>query len=724
MHPILLLLATTLAPFPAQRFAEPDLARWQRKARAVTIIRDDWGIAHIHGRTDADAVFGMIYAQAEDDFNRVETNYINAMGRLAEAEGEQAIWQDLRMKLFINPDTLKLRYAASPAWLTRLMSAWADGLNYYLHTHPMVKPRVITRFEPWMALSFTEGSIGGDIESVSLDQLQAFYGDSAGRPTPAEGDTILVAPAGSNGFAIAPANTVNHRALLLINPHTSFFFRSELQMTSGEGLDAYGAATWGQFFIYQGFNRRVGWMHTSTGADAIDEYAETIERKGGGPVYRYGRELRPVRTDTIALRYRQAGELRTRSFTVYHTQHGPVVRASGGRWITVSLMNRPVQALSQSFLRTRARNLTEYRRTMGLNANSSNNTVYADADGHIGYFHPQFVPRREDRFDWTRPVDGSNPATDWHGVHGVEESPHVVDPPKGWIQNTNNWPYSAAGPDSPRREAYPRYMDVVGEIPRGQQALRVLTGQRNWTPERLRAAAFDPYLTAFARLIPRLVAAFDSVAAEPSAQGLADPVSALRGWDYRWSAASVPTTLAVWWGDELMTRVRGRVPINPEMAIYDYMADSTTAAEKLDALRTAVDRIARDFGSWRTPWGEINRFQRPGPDPAHPFDDAKVSVPVPFTASTWGSLAAISSRTYPGTRRRYGRYGNTFVAVVEFGRDSVRALAVTPGGESGDRASPHYNDQAVRYATGALRPVYFYPDQLRGHTERVCRPGE
>jgi acyl-homoserine-lactone acylase len=495
-------------------------------------------------------------------------------------------------------------------------------------------------------------------------------------------------------------------------------------MSSDQGLDAYGAATWGQFFIYQGFNPRVGWMHTSTGADAIDEYAETIERRGGRPCYRYGRDVRPVRAETITLRYRDGGALRSRRFTVYHTHHGPVVRASGGKWIAVSLMNRPVAALSQSFLRTRAGNLAEYRRTMGLDANSSNNTVYADADGHIGYFHPQFVPRRDDRFDWTRPVDGSDPATDWRGVHGVDGSPHVVDPPVGWIQNTNDWPYSAAGPDSPRREAYPGYMDVVGEIPRGQHAIRLLTGQRDWTMERLRAAAFDSYMPAFARLIPRLVAAYDSGAGKPDARDLAEPVAALRGWDYRWSAASVPTALAVTWGDELMARVRGRVPVNPEMAIYDYMADSATAAEKLDALRAAVSGLGRDFGSWRTPWGEINRFQRPGPDPAHPYDDARRSVPVPFVSSAWGSLAAISSRTYPGTRRRYGNYGNTFVAVVEFGRDSVRAIAVSPGGESGDPASPHYDDQAERYAEGRLREVYFYPAQLKGHTERVYRPGE
>ena len=726
-----LLLALSLIQAPPSAADSADLARMQRHAGAVRITRDDWGIAHVHGTTDADAVFGMIYAQAEDDFDRIERNYLVSLGRLAEAEGEDALWQDLRQRLYLNPDSLQALYRTSPPWLRRLMDAWADGLNYYLATHPAVHPRVLTRFEPWMPLSFSEGSIGGDIETIDLDSLRAFYsaapattstGASWGDGRPPAG--AIEPPQQSNGIAIAPARTAAGRALLLINPHTTFFFRSELQMTSDQRLDAYGAATWGQFFIYQGFNRRVGWMHTSTGADAIDEYAETIERKGGRPYYRYGRELRPVRAETITLRYRGNGGLEERSFTVYHTAHGPVVRASGGKWMTVSLMNRPVAALSQSFLRTRARNLAEYRRTMGLDANSSNNTVYADADGHIGYFHPQFVPRRDDRFDWTRPVDGSDPATAWQGVHGVDGSPHVVDPPNGWIQNTNNWPYSAAGPDSPRRRDYPRYMDVVGEIPRGQHAIRLLAGKQDWAPERLRAAAFDPYLPAFARLIPRLVAAYDSLAGKAGVEQLAQPISALRGWDYRWSAASVPTTLAVTWGEELMDRVRSRVPVNPEMASYDYMADSTTAAEKLDALRAAVERLSRDFGSWSIPWGEINRFQRPGPDPARPYDDAKPSVPVPFTASTWGSLAAISSRTYPGTRRRYGRYGNTFVAVVEFGRDSVRAMAVSPGGESGDPASPHYNDQAERYATGALRPVYFYPAQLRGHTERVYRPGE
>ena len=271
-----------------------EIARWQHQAGSVTIIRDDWGIAHVYGKTDADAVFGAIYAQAEDDFNRVETNYINAMGRLAEVEGESRIYQDLRMKLFIDDGSLKKQYAESPEWLKKLMNAWADGLNYYLYKHPEVKARVITRFEPWMALSFTEGSIGGDIERVNLSQLEDFYGKGPGfhsaRISDPEIADDMVEPTGSNGMAIAPSNTADHHALLLINPHTSFFFRSELQMVSEEGLDAYGASTWGQFFIYQGFNPRIGWMHTSSGVDAVDEYLETVTKKDNHYYYKYGRK--------------------------------------------------------------------------------------------------------------------------------------------------------------------------------------------------------------------------------------------------------------------------------------------------------------------------------------------------------------------------------------------------------------------------------------------------
>jgi acyl-homoserine-lactone acylase len=387
-------------------------------------------------------------------------------------------------------------------------------------------------------------------------------------------------------------------------------------------------------------------------------------------------------------------------------------------------MEKPVEALSQSFLRTKARTLAAYRKVMELHANSSNNTVYADADGHIAYFHPQFVPRRDNRFDWTRPVDGSDPATEWHGVHGVEDSPHVIDPPNGWIQNTNDWPYSAAGRYSPKRGKFPTYMDEAGESPRGLHAIRVLEGRKDFTLERLRDAAFDSYLTAFARLIPPLLSAYDSLPEGDSLKArLAEPIGALRGWDYRWSAGSVPTSLAVYWGEALTALVQGEAQA-AGMTAYEYAATRAAPGARLSALAAACDRLTRDFGSWKTPWGEINRFQRLTGDIVQPFADSGPSIPVPFTSARWGSLASFGARTYPGTKRMYGTSGNSFVAVVEFGKDSVRAKAVTAGGESSDPKSRHFNDQAERYATGQLRDVYFYPGQLQGHTERQYHPGE
>jgi acyl-homoserine-lactone acylase len=700
-----------------------ELARWQREAANVTIIRDDWGIAHVYGKTDADAVFGMEYAQAEDDFNRVETNYLNALGRLAEADGERAVYQDLRMKLFIDPDTLKALYRTSPAWLQRLMNAFADGLNYYLYKHPEVKPRVITRFEPWMALSFTEGSIGGDIERVDVRELAAFYGDTspAGRAA-GDGDDPLAEPSGSNGIAIAPRLTRDHHALLWINPHTSFYFRSELQMVSGEGLDAYGAVTWGQFFVYQGFNRTAGWMHTSSGVDNIDEFLETVVPHGVKYSYEYGGAELPVATRTIAVPYRTASGMQRKTFTAYFTRHGPVVRKVGDRWVSISLMQHPVQALIQSYSRTKAKDYAAFRRIMEMHTNSSNNTVFADASGNIAYFHSNYIPRRDTAFDWTEPVDGSNPATTYHGVLSFAETPNLLNPTSGWLYNSNNWPWSAAGPDSPKRGDFPRYVETgTEETPRGYHALRVLSNSKDWTPASLIAAAFDSYLPAFERLIPPLLKAYDALPATDTLRlRLADQIASLRDWDYRWGATSVPTTLAVFWGTNLLPRV-ARAARAAGVSPITYAAERTGPDELLGALAAASDTLVADFGAWRTPWGAINRFQRIDDSIASHFDDAQPSFPVPFTSSAWGSLAAFGARPYPNTKKWYASSGNSFLAVVEFG-DSVRARAVTAGGESGHPGSQHFNDEAERYASGALRNVYFYRSQLSGHTEREYHP--
>jgi acyl-homoserine-lactone acylase len=725
-------LAVLIAASPLS--AQTDQQRWADHVKNVTITRDDWGVAHVKGKTDADAVFGAIYAQSEDDFNRVETNYITSLGRMAEAEGEKAIWQDLRQKIFIDPEDLKKDFTRSPAWLQKLMVAWADGLNFYLAKHPNVHPRVITHFEPWMALSFTEGSIGGDIETINLERLRQFYDMSYAPGGVAEvEDNPIREPSGSNGMAIAPKNTTDGHALLLINPHTSFFFRSELQMTSDEGLNAYGASTWGQFFIYQGWNDYCGWMHTSSAADAVDEFREKVvfrqmmnvkthEVSGEREVYgyQYGNEVRPMMTSTIRVAYKTATGMAERTFAVYRTHHGPIIRKDEqGNWISIALMNTPIQALEQSYGRTKVRSMPEMEDVMRLHGNSSNNEIYADRDGHIAYFHANYLPIRDPKFDWTKPVDGSDPAADYKGLLSLEKSPNTIDPATGWIYNSNDWPWAAAGASSLKQSDFPRWVDNGYESARGDHAVRVLKDRHDFTLDGLRQTAFDSYLTWFDKRLPDLIAAWDKLPpGDPLKAKTSDQIRILRAWNQRWGADSVATSLAVFWGVEVNRAHRNQYNV-PANAAWD----AIHRTEIIDLLAKASDRLTRDFGSWRTPWGEINRFQRLTGDLVQPFNDAAPSIPVPFTSAIWGSLASFGADPKPGTKKWYGTSGNSFVAVVEFG-PRIRAKDVTAGGESGHPESKHFNDQAVRYATGNFREVYFYPEQMKGHTEKVYHPGE
>jgi acyl-homoserine-lactone acylase len=722
-----------VAPATAAPHGTSELARWKATAQRVTIMRDKWGIPHVFGKTDADAVFGMIYAQAEDDFNRVEVNYINAMGRLAEVEGEKEIWRDLRMKMYIRPADMKAKFAASPDWLKKLMVSWADGLNFYLHTHPEVKPKLLTHFEPWMALSFSEGSIGGDIEDISLKELQQFYGkrtDVALLDAPRfdlamadAGNGFDKEPSGSNGFAIAPRLTTSGHALLLINPHTSFYFRPEIGMASDEGLHAYGAVTWGQFFIYQGFNERAGWMHTSGGGDVIDEYLETVTERKGKYFYKYGNGERAVRAEQIALPYKRAdGSMASKTITAYFTHHGPVVREADGKWISVKMMDDPMHALMQSYMRTKATSYAAFYKAMELRTNSSNNTVYADADGNIAYFHGNFIPRRDPRFDWTRPVDGSTPATEWHGLHDIKDTITLFNPASGYVANTNNWPFSSSGASSPKRKDYPAYMWSLPENARGVHAARLLNEAHDLTLDRLIATAYDSYLTAFEPLVPKLVADWEALPAGDARKAqLAEQVAALRGWDLRWAADSVPTSLAVYWGQVMIAHAgaRARAQRTP---VVDFITASLSAQERLDALASATAKLEADFGSWKTPWGEINRFQRLSGDIDQHYDDSKPSYPVPFTSAIWGSLASFGMTAPQTTKRIYGDRGNSFVAAVEFG-PRVHARSVLAGGESGNPASPHFNDQGAMYSRGQFKDIPFYREDIDKQFERKYHPG-
>ncbi|MEO1263423.1 MAG: acylase [Bacteroidota bacterium] len=699
--------------------ADTEVARWKKQAADVTIIRDDFGVPHIYGKTDADAVFGLLYAQCEDDFKRVERNYVWAIGRLAEVEGEAALYSDLRARLFMSKAEAIEMYNQSPPWLKKLCDAFADGINYYLHTHPEVRPKLLTRFEPWMPMYFSEGSIGGDIERVSTRRIKAFY-EKQEEVSFHENENLNEEPKGSNGFAISGELTESGNAMLLINPHTSFYFRGEVHMVSEEGLNAYGAVTWGQFFIYQGFNEKTGWMHTSTYSDVIDEFVEEISEEDGQYFYKYGEELRPVETSEVTLKYKDGDEMKTATFPTYRTHHGPVTHLRDGKWTATAMMWEPVTALSQSYMRTTLDGHDAFRKMMDMRTNSSNNTVYADADGNIAYYHGNFIPRRDVQFDYSKPVDGSNPATDWQDLHTVDETITLLNPPNGWIQNCNSTPFTAADTYSPKEEDYPYYMSRNLETFRGVNAVRLLKGNRGFTLDKLIEVAYDPYLVGFEKLIPGLVEAYDR-------SGSKDPkykaaIEMLRNWDFKVSTESVAMTLAHYYGSQYYRN--GKAPDGTRgMHRIDYFGTGSPEEERLAVFATAFDQLMTDFGTWEMPWGEVNRFQRVSGDIQQAFDDSKPSLPVGLASGRWGALAAYGDRQRDDAKKIYGTRGNSFVAVVEFG-EKVKAKSLLAGGQSGDPDSPHFFDQAQPYVDVAFKDVAYYREEVESRAKRTYHPGE
>lgn len=706
----------------AQPFTPQEVEAWKTQAANVTIIRDVWGIAHVYGKTDADAVFGFLYAQCEDDFERVEMNYITALGRQAEVEGEGKLYHDLRVRLFQDSAWASKIYQNVGSDMKPLMESFAAGVNYYLHTHPQVKPKLLRRFQPWMALLFSEGSIGGDIETVSVAKLKDFYGDGSSIKIEEvnNDDGFEPEPKGSNGFAIAPSKSATGNALFLINPHTSFYFRPEIHMVSEQGLNAYGAVTWGQFFIYQGFNEYCGWMHTTSQADVIDEYLEKIVKKGDSVLYQVGKQLKPMKVSSIALKVKKDNVMQKKSFTVYHTHRGPVISKAGDRWLSIRMLQEPIKALTQSFIRTKSKNLADFKRALDLRTNTSNNTVYADAQGNIGYWHGNFVPKRNTQFDFSKPLDGTNPLVDWRGIHASNETVQFLNPAAGWLQNCNSTPVTAAGPNTFDKKKFPLYMCPDAENPRGTNAVRVLSREKAFTLDKLIAAAYDTYLSAFDRLIPSLLSAYakQSKGNELLRLKLQDPIQRLEKWDRSYSTTSVPTTLAIFWGMELRQQVTS---VGGQWDIIEAMTNTSDDA-KVNALNKVLEDLKRDYGTWQIGWGEVNRFQRLTGKINETFDDSKPSLPVAMTSSFWGSLAAYGSRRFEGTKKMYGYVGNSFVAVVEFGK-RIKAKSLLAGGVNNNPKGLHFADQAALYCQGKFKDVLFYKDDVLKSVERQYNPG-
>jgi acyl-homoserine lactone acylase PvdQ len=751
MKKLIILLILPLQLFA--QFSKEEINRYQQTAQQVTISRDNWGIPHIYGKTDANAVFGLLYAQCEDDFKRVELNYIEKLGRLAEVNGEKDLYNDLLIKMIIDTADAKKDYDSAPDWLKKLCNAFADGINYYLYKHPATKPALLQHFEPWYPFLWTDGSIGAistaglterDLKNLYGSELTARHSERseeslAKNNFKKSGDFSVASLlrnedeklTGSNGFAFAPSITENHHAILYINPHVTFYFRPEVHVVSEEGLNVYGAVTWGQFFVYQGFNEHCGWMHTSSQVDVSDAYIEKLSQQNNKWKYEYEHQQKDVIVKTITISFKQKNTIQNKTFKTLYTHHGPIMAKKNGQWLSVQSFNRSTISLQQSWLRTKAISFDAFKKVLYMKANTSNNTVYADAEGNIGYWHGNFVPIRNKKYDWSKPVDGTIAATDWQGLHMVDDIVHCINPANGWLQNCNSSPFTVAGNNSPKKENYPRYMAPDGENFRGINAVSVLSKEKNYTIDKVIAAGYNTNLAFFETTVPALIKAYNT-ADDSIKTFLKAPIAIMQAWDFHAGENSVATTIGVFWGTQLLHAINNNAVGG--FVDFDEFDDQVTKTNKfiakaanakllLNTFATAIKNLQQQYGSWNIPWGSINRFQRINDEVDGQFDDAAPSIPVGFTSSQWGQLCSYTSRIYPNTKKLYGVNGNSFICAVEFGK-TIKAKSLLAGGESGDIHSKHFADQATMYSKGIFKDVLFYKDDVLKHAEKTYHPGE
>jgi acyl-homoserine-lactone acylase len=723
------ILFCLLVPFygHAQMFSNSDSLRFEQEAKRVTIIRDNWGVPHIYGISDADAVFGLMFVQCETDFKRVERNYLEVLGRLAEVDGINSLASDLQMRLIEDSSDAMQDYKNCPGWFRRLLDGFADGVNFYLSKHPQVAPAVLKRFEPWFPLMFTDGSVSATRNGgLRLSEIRDFYGPDQSKGKISFERAFEAEATGSNAFALGPSKTLSKNSLLYINPHVPFYFRTEVQLVSQEGLNVYGAVTWGQFFVYQGFNAHCGWMHTTSYADVADLYEEKIKKEDSTYFYLYDGQWKPVRTKPLQVRYLDQGVLVTHSFTAKYTLHGPVMASRNNKWLSLKEYNRSLTALIESWAITKAKSFIEFKTGMEILSNTSNNTMYADDQGNIAYWHGNFIPKRNPGFDYSLPVDGTISATNWKGVHSLNEIIHIYNPQSGWIENCNSTPFTASGASSPDRQSYPSYMAPEGQNPRAINIIRLLGKDKDFSLDKLIKTGYDHYLSAFDILLPSLFQAYDRLSPQDSlVTRLKDPVDLLKQWDRYCSTSSIATTLATAWAAKMaqnLPEAKTAEEASDGIGRLNKIVASTSDQQKLDSLRETIHDLVAKFGTWKKPWGEINRFQRNTGAIFETFVDSLPSLAVGMTSSRWGCLPAFESSAL-STKKRYGYSGNSFVAAVEFGK-KVSAKSVLTGGQSNQPSSLHFNDQAALYIDGKFKDVLFYKEDVMKHVEKIYHPGD
>jgi acyl-homoserine-lactone acylase len=697
-------------------------------ARNVTIYRDNFGVPHIFGQTDASVVFGLMYAQCEDNFWQLETDLIRGLGRQAELEGERGLANDLAYRAFETERLSKGELRSLPAWARTLCEAWAAGLNYYLATHPDVKPRLLTRFEPWHILAVNRAG-RRNLGSLGLRPSELRFGERLAEP--ASGgtqesrgvDEALELSAiqewflpkgeepleGSNMWAAAPRKSASGHALLFINPHVGFFGgdqRYEAHLHSRERLNAYGFAILGTPYIRSGFNQFLGWSHTNNNADTADAFLETFDDPQQPLHYRYGQGYRRAAEWTDEVKVKTEQGIETRRYRFRKTHHGPIVGARDGKPVAARCARFAEGGeLVQRFAMNQARNLAEFKAALQQLALTGSNTLYADRAGNIFYVHGNAIPKRDPQYDWTKPVDGSDVATDWTNYHRFDELPQLLNPPTGWLQNCNSTPFLTTTEGNPRKEDFVAYLAPEPDTPRARSSRRLLAGRDKFSFAEWTRLATDTSVADWPRRADPLMEQWEEVKREDEAraEAIKPALLELKAWDGVVKINSVAATLYILWLEQHEAREERRWK-----AVW--------------ALEQVVNKLTTDFSRWQVEWGELNRLQRVHTSGDEPFSDARQSWPVVGAPSRVGTIFTYNARAEKGQQRRYGISGNSFLAVVEFG-PRLRAQSMLVFGQSADPQSRHHLDQAPLYAQGKFKPVSFTLAEIKANLERAYQPG-
>jgi acyl-homoserine lactone acylase PvdQ len=716
-----LLVILSLSAF-SQNFTEGEITAWEKRAQAVSIIRDKWGVPHIYGKTDADAVFGLMYAQCEDNFAEIEMNYLKYLGRLAEARGASELNNDLRIRLVVDAEQAKEEYKSLEPYMRDLLIAFADGINYYIHKNS-INPVVLKRFDPWFPLVWTHGSIDHiNTAGISSGEIRDFY---LGRKDLGKTDfSTQDLSRGSNAIAVGPSKSVTGNALLYINPHVTLHARTEAHMISEEGLNVYGAMAWGQFFVYQGFNESCGWMHTSSMADAADLYLEKITTAGDKMTYLYDGKQKPVIKKEIKLRFSTNGDMKLIKVTGLYTGHGPVLAKSGDRYISLRASNRSLRSLLQNWERGKVKNFEDFKKNMSYCSEATDNTTYADNQGNIAHWHGNFIPVRNKKYNWDNPVDGTTSSTEWKGFHKPEETVYYENPENGWIQNCNSSPFYGSDESSPKREKYPSYMAPDGENFRSLNAARLLKQDKKFSLSSLIEIGYDKTLTAFEILIPALKKAFeDYKTIDPEKYGeLQGVIDLLSGWDYKVDEKSAATGVAVEWAERLKMSKRGGYNVDQISRTLTFVS-AAKPDDLLEPLKQLIEERLQKYVGWDIEWGSINTYQRINYAAGEVHSDLLTYYPVPWASATWGMLPSFDSRYINNSGIRFGIHGNSFVCAVEFGK-KIKARSLLAGGSSAEAGTVHYDDQVEMYRTGTFKDVFFYKKDVLGNSEKSYHPGE